>query len=226
MIKFFGERIIIAGFLFILFLILILKVFAKQLLTKENQIVMKFLSDLGLFIGGIAVFYTYIKDSLKRGDEAAEAAIEQDLTYSDTLEYVGKNRFKIPIIYDWVINGVNSNNTQKLAYLNDDEKIALEYVNSKYFQAWLSLIKLVNNDTDVFDSIADYKQLIKYWKTSEKHPLAERFASFYAIEDVYQYLQQNSMYYPKQFLIYIEASIIEFQKNNIPRSLKKKYNLH
>ena len=81
MIKFFGERIIIGGFFLILFLVLILKRFAKQLLTKENQIVMKFLSDIGLFIGGTAVFYTYIKDSLKRGDEAAEAAIEQDLSY-------------------------------------------------------------------------------------------------------------------------------------------------
>jgi hypothetical protein len=226
MISFFGERIIIGGFIIILFFILLLKLFAKKLLTKENQIIMKFLSDLGLFIGGIAVFYTYLKDSLQRSDETAEAAREQDLNYSDTLKYLGENKDKIPIVYDWVINGVNSKNDQNATYLNDEEKLALEYVNSKFFQSWLSLIKLVNNDSDIFDSISDYKQLIGFWKKKERHPLAERFANFYAVEDNYQYLQENAMYYPKQFLIYIDASIIEFQKSNIPRSLRRKYNLH
>ena len=168
MISFFGERIIIGGFIIILFFILLLKLFAKKLLTKENQIIMKFLSDLGLFIGGIAVFYTYLKDSLQRSDETAEAAREQDLNYSDTLKYVGENKDKIPIVYDWVINGVNSKNDQNATYLNDEEKLALEYVNSKFFQSWLSLIKLVNNDSDIFDSISDYKQLIDFWKKKRK----------------------------------------------------------
>ena len=56
--------------------------------------------------------------------------------------------------------------------------------------------------------------------------MAEGFANFYAVEDNYQYLQENAIYYSRQFLIYIDASIIEFQKSNIPRSLRRKYNLH
>ena len=113
MISFFGERIIIVGFIFMLFFILILKLYANKLLTRENRVIMKFLSDFGLFIGGIAVLYTYVKDSLQRGDELAQAAIDQDQNYSEILEYVGENKSKIPIVFSWVINGISGNITQK-----------------------------------------------------------------------------------------------------------------
>ena len=226
MIKFFGERIIIGGFILILFFILLLKLFAKKLLTKENQIIMKFLSDLGLFIGGIAIFYTYLKDSLQRNDMLADAAMVQDQNYTDVLQYLDKNKNKIPIIYDWLINDINSRKKKSISHLNDNERVALEYVNSKFFQSWLVLIKLVDNDNDMLDGISNYKELDNYWKSSDNHPLAERFAKFYCIEDVYYFLQQNEMYYPKQFIMYVDASVIKFQKNNIPNVLKKKYNLH
>ena len=232
MVQFFGERLIIGGFILILFFVLILKIYSKQFLTKDNLIIMKFLSDLGLFFGGIAVFYTYLKDSLQRTDTSADAAIVQDQNYTDILQYVGENKSKIPIVYKWVVdsmentNKFNNNNNKSVEYLNDNERLALEYVNSKFFQSWLVLIKLVDNDEDMLDGISNYKQLDTFWKNKERHPLAERFAKFYAVEDVYHYLQQNEMYFPKPFIIYVDASIIKFQKNNMPKSLKKKYNLH